>query len=127
MVREVLENSDSKFNDMLKQASDLERLQNLLRRLVNPDLANHFQVAAVRKNRLILITPTAPWATNIRMQAPQIVRSLHHAGVSTIDHIDIRVAPLVEELQKKRSPRELTPAAKQALDCMTRLEDDKKE
>jgi len=121
MIREVLGNPETGLNDLLQYASELERLENLLRGLVDADLANHFQVAAVRKNRLVLVTPTASWATRYRMHAPQIVRSLHNAGVTSIEHIDIRVAPLVEQQQKNRTPRALSPAAKQALECMSQL------
>ena len=44
----------------------MEQLENLIQGLVDPDLATRFQVAAVRKNRLILITPAASWATRFR-------------------------------------------------------------
>ena len=121
MVREVLDESGSGLENLLKYASQLERLENLLRGLVGADLADHFQVAAVRKNRLVLITPTASWATRFRMHASHIVDSLHNAGVSTIEHIDIRVAPLVEQQQKNRTPRALSPAAEQALNHMAQL------
>ena len=121
MIREVLGNSESGLGDLLKYAGELERLENLLRGLVDADLANRFQVAAVRKNRLVLITPTASWATRLRMHASHIVGSLHNAGVTTIDHIDLRVAPLVEQQQNSKTPRALSPAAKQALDRMAQL------
>ena len=123
-VREVFNTSESGLNNLLRTAGQIERLQSLLHGLVDPDLASQFQVAAVRKNRLILITPTASWATRLRMQAPQIIGSLHQAGVSSVEHIDIRVAPLVEQKREQRKPRALSAAAKQALQYMAQLEND---
>jgi len=126
MVREVLNNPKSSLNSLLKRACELEQLENLLHGLVEPDLATRFQVAAVRKNRLVLITPNASWATRLRMQAPRIVRSLNGAGMTNIEHIDIRVAPLVEPKKEQRKRRPLSTAARQALNLMSQLESDDK-
>ena len=124
MVREVLKNPESSLNQLLQRASQMEQLENLLQGLVDPDLSTRFQVAAVRKNRLILITPTASWATRLRMQAPRIVHALNGAGHTGIEHIDIRVAPLVEPEKVQRKRRPLSTAARQALDFMSQLKSD---
>jgi len=126
MIREVLNNPESSLNSLLRRASQIEQLENLLQGLVDPNLATRFQVAAVRKNRLILITPTASWATRLRMQAPGIINSLNGAGVTGIEHIDIRVAPLIEPEPVQRKRRPLSAAARQALDLMSQLESDDK-
>jgi hypothetical protein len=111
----------SRLGNLMQRAAYLMQLESLLSSLVEPDLAAHFQVAAARKNRLILISPTASWATRLRMQAPQIISSLHAAGVTKIEHIDIRVAPLVRQSTESRSNRPLSDAAKTALDHMAQL------
>jgi len=112
---------DSRLSNLLQRAAYLMQLESLLSGLVEPDLAAQFQVSAARKNRLILISPTASWATRLRMQAPQIISSLHAAGVTEIEHIDIRVAPLVRQTAESRSSRPLSSAAKQALEHMAHL------
>ena len=118
---------ESRLGNLLQRAAYLIKLESLLSSLADPDLVPHFQVAAARKNRLILISPTAAWATRLRMQAPQIISSLHTAGVTEIEHIDIRVAPLVEQRKSSRKRRALSAAAQQALDFMAQLEDDGEE
>jgi len=97
------------------------QLETLLTGLLDPDLAAQFQVAAARKNRLILISPSASWATRLRMQAPRLISSLHAAGLQHIEYIDIRVAPLVTLSTGTRSKRPLSAAAKQALGHMARF------
>jgi len=114
---------ESRLGNLLQRAAYLIKLESLLSSLADPDLVPHFQVAAARKNRLILISPTAAWATRLRMQAPQIISSLHTAGVTEIEHIDIRVAPLVLQATESRSKRPLSAAAKQALENMAHLKD----
>lgn len=118
-VSEVLADSDSTFGNLLRHANRLSDLESLLKSSVDPDLAAQLQVAAVRKNRLILVSPTAAWATRLRMQAPPLIDALRAAGISTIEHIDIRVAPLVVTPRNNRPRRALSSAARQALRHMS--------
>ncbi len=122
-VAEVLNDPDSNLSNLLERAAYLKQLETLLTGLLDPGLAAQFQVAAARKNRLILISPSASWATSLRMQAPRLISSLHAAGVRQIEHIDIRVAPLVNLSAETRSKRPLSAAAKQALGHMAHLRD----
>ncbi len=123
-ITEILDNPGSGLNTLLERANHLMRLETLLTDLLDSDLAAHFQVAATRKNRLILISPSASWATRLRMQAPRLIRSLHEAGSRQIEHIDIRVAPLARQSRVSRSKKPLSSAAKQALDHMSHLRDE---
>jgi hypothetical protein len=123
-VAEVLNDPDSSLSNLLERASYLMQLEALLTGLLDSDLAAQFQVAAARKNRLILISPNASWATRLRMQAPRLISSLHAAGVRQIEYIDIRVAPLANLPAEKRSKRPLSAAAKQALGHMAHLRDE---
>ena len=94
-VSELLNDPDSSLSNLLKRARYLRQLEIVLTDLLEADLKAQFQVAAARKNRLILISPSASWATRLRMQAPRLISSLQAAGARQIEHIDIRVAPLV--------------------------------
>lgn len=123
-VAEVLNDPDSSLSNLLDRASYLMQLEALLTGLLDSDLAAQFQVAAARKNRLILISPNASWATRLRMQAPRLISSLHAAGARQIEHIDIRVAPLARQAVGTRSKKPLSTAAKQALGHMAHLRDE---
>jgi len=126
-VGEVLSNPGSRLGSLLQRAAYTMQLESLISGLLDPDLAAQFQVAAARKNRLILISPTASWATRLRMQAPRLINSLQAAGITEIEHIDIRVAPLVRQAAESRSRRPLSSAAQQALDHMALLKSNDKE
>jgi hypothetical protein len=122
-VAEVLDDPDSSLSNLLERAGYLMQLETLLTGLLDSDLAAQFQVAAARKNRLILVSPSASWATRLRMQTPRLISSLHAAGVRHVEYIDIRVAPLVNLSTHTRSKRPLSAAAKQALGHMAQLRD----
>jgi hypothetical protein len=126
-VSEVITDHGSSLGILLRRARMLTQIQQSLAGFLDPDLAAHFQVATIRENRLILISPSASWATLLRMQATQVIEFLHRAGHTEIEHIDIRVAPLVEQRARSRKRRALSSAALQALDCMAQLDADDKE
>jgi hypothetical protein len=106
---------------VLSHARLLLQVQNLLTGSVDPSLANHFQVANLRQNRLILLAPTAAWSTRLRMETPNLLAILHRAGQAEIREIEIRVAPLIEPPAKTRKMKPLSEAATQALDSMAKL------
>jgi hypothetical protein len=123
-VGELISRPKNELGNLIQKARFLTQLETLIRGLLDPDLAAQFQVAASRKNRLILISPTASWATRLRMHTPQLINSLHAAGITEIENIDIRVAPLIHQERKSRSRRPLSSAAKKALDQMAKFKDE---
>jgi len=126
-VSDVLADHNSSLGGLLKRASFLMQLEHLLAGCLDPGLAAHFQVATIHGKRIILIAPGASWATQLRMQAPQLLRALHQAGCADIEHVDIRVAPLVSQPANSRRKKTLSPAAKQALEHMGRLAADEED
>ena len=123
-VRDVITDHGSSLGRLLKRGSFLMQLQHLLANELDPGLAAHFQVATAEGNRLILITPSASWATLLRMNASNLLETLHRAGYTEIKSIHVRVAPLVDQPVAERKKRPLSPAARQALDAMSHLGDD---
>ena len=126
-VSDVIKDHGTSLGFLFQRANMLMRVEQLLSGYLDPDIAAHFQVATIRENRLILISPSANWATQLRMQAPQLIKHLGRAGYPEIEHIDIRVAPLAEQHAEHRKKRALSPAARQALEAMARIEADTEE
>jgi len=126
-ISEVLSDHGSSLGSLLRRVGFLMQIEHLLANCLDSDLASHFQLANIRENRIVLVSPGAAWATRLRMQAPQLLKALHQAGYAEIEHIDVRVAPLVKQPGSTRRKRPLSPAAKQALDSMHRLDADTEE
>lgn len=118
---EVLSDPSSSLGSTLKHARLLLQLQRLLAESVDPSLAGHFQVANLRQNRLILLAPSAAWATRLRMEAPGLLHMLRRAGFAALADIEVRVAPLIEQPVAEHSEKPLSSAAEQALGSMARL------
>ena len=118
---DIISDPTTSFGGLLERAGLLMHLEGLLREMLDPALAERFRVANLRQNRLILLAPTASWATRLRMAAPQLLGSLHRSGYAGIESIEIRVGPLPPDPPAARRARPLSPAAKEALDLMSRL------
>lgn len=123
-ISDVITDHGTSLGILMKHANILMRVEQLLRGFLDSDISAHFQVATIRENRLILISPSASWATQLRMHAPQLVKRLQQSGFPEIEHIDIRVAPMTEQRSDPRKQRVLSPAARQALDVMSHIEED---
>ena len=123
-VSEVITDHGTSLGKLLQRANLLIKVEHIISDHLESAMAEHFQVGTIRENRLILISPSASWATKLRMEAPGILRSLHSSGYTQIEHVDIRVAPLVEQRETPRKRRPLSAAAQQALAQMSRLEAD---
>jgi hypothetical protein len=99
----------------------LAGLDSLLSGHLGPDLANHVQVANLRQEQLILLTPSASVATRLKVQAAELLDFLHISGHSQIRRLEVRVAPLQKPDWASKVPRQANAAAREAADLINRL------
>lgn len=120
-IDEIIADADAAFAVLLRQARELAHLESLLSGHCLPDLINHFQVAVLRNDRLILQTPSAAWATRLRMQTATILPFLQASGYPQLRQIDIQVAPLCRQPTTEKVRKPLSAEAKIALGHMATL------
>ena len=118
---DIIADPSASFGSLLERARLLMRLERKLRTMIDEALADNFRVANLRQDRLILLAPTASWATRLRMAAPQLLESLQRSGYAGIESIEVRVGPLPPGPPAPLASRPLSSAAKEALDLMSRL------
>jgi hypothetical protein len=111
----------SSFARVLRHARRLRSIEERIRSRIDRDLADHFEVGALEDGALTLVSPSASWATRLRMQAPDIIRSLHSSGGEEIRKISVRVSPLSRRNPSPRRSRPLSPAARWAFDQFAEL------
>lgn len=120
-VGDIISGADTAISSLFRQARLLARVESLLTGHCDPALATQFQVANIRQDRLILITPTASWATRLRMQSGSLLSLLQSSGYPHLRYIDIRVAPLSLPEPENPARKTLSPAARLALGQLSRL------
>lgn len=106
---------ESNFARMMSHVRVLNRLDHILKSVIDPNLANHCQVAEYHDQLLILVCSNATFATRIRMISQQLLDSFKEEGVVGIARIDIRIAPVNRPQPDIRKKRNLSPAALKAL------------
>jgi hypothetical protein len=121
LISEILSDKGSELGAILDRTRLLLHLQQLLAGSLETSLASHFQVANIRRHRLILLAPSAAWATRLRLETAGLLESLHGAGFTAVREIEVRVAPLVKASAAPRTAKPLSAAARQALALMARL------
>lgn len=114
-------NAKQNLGAFYDHARVLAQLDTLLSNFSGPDLTTRFQVANLRQDHLILITPSASLATRLKLQVPQMLEFLHESGVHQVHDIEIRVAPLQTPRPETKIRREPSSAAREAAELIDQL------
>ncbi|MEM1412494.1 MAG: DUF721 domain-containing protein [Pseudomonadota bacterium] len=78
---------------LLARAQQLDQLDRAVAAHLGPKLAPHVRVANVRQGTLILMTPVAPIATRLRMEASTLLARLKASYPDTFNGLEVRVTP----------------------------------
>ena len=114
-VQALMQNQNPGLGKLLAHARVLNRLDQILTSVLDPNLSCHCQVAEFKNHCLILACSNATFATRIRMISPQVLDSFREEGDFGIERIEVRIAPVNRPQPEVRKKRTLSPAAVQAL------------
>ena len=114
-VQALMQNQNPGLGRLLAHARVLNRLDQILTSVLDPNLSCHCQVAEFKNHCLILACSNATFATRIRMISPQVLDSFGEEGDFGIERIEVRIAPVNRPQPEVRKKRTLSPAALQAL------------
>ena len=110
-----MQNHNPGLGKLLAHARVLNRLDQILTSILDPNLSCHCQVAEFKNHCLILACSNATFATRIRMISTQLLESFREEGDFGIERIEIRIAPVNRPQPDVRKKRTLSPAALKAL------------
>ncbi|NIM70828.1 MAG: DUF721 domain-containing protein [Xanthomonadales bacterium] len=119
-VNEWLRTRGAGFGELLARAREYQRLEQVLGRLLAPELAALTRIAVRHEARLVLVTSSAAVAARLRLDSQRLLQDLAEAGTTGIAELEVRVAPLPAGTTPERTRRPLSPAARQALDRFAR-------
>jgi len=97
-VAQFLSAKNSGLNTLVERAQHLQQLtailQDVLRTSQNPELAEHVTLANLRDDTAVLTTDSPAWLTQLRYQAPAILKFLRQqAGLQVLGKIQFKVQP----------------------------------
>ena len=114
-VQSLMQSRKPGFGQLLAHARVLNRLDQILTSILDPNLSPHCQVAEFRNHCLILVCSNTAFATRIRMISQQLLDTFREEGESGIERMEIRIAPVNRPQPEVREQRALSAAAVQAL------------
>ena len=100
---------------LLKQARLHQKLDQLLKSELDSKMAEHCQVACVRNGRLLIFPPTPVWRTRLVLLSSGLLSRLRNKGYPGLTGIDVKVSPLINNVDVVKKPKNLTSAAKLSL------------
>jgi len=99
----------------------LMKLTRAVRKVLEPNMAQHVQVASFSGGHLILTTSSAAWATRLRLQSTGLTSILSQQVMEFqgVKSIEIKILPLIQEPRPvKPEPRIISPRAAKDLTAM---------
>jgi len=114
-IQTLMQKHNPGLGKLLAHARMLNRLDQILTSILDPNLSCHCQVAEFKDHCLILACSNATIATRIRMISPQLLDSFREEGDFGIERMEIRIAPVNRPQPEIRKKRTLSPAALKAL------------
>ncbi|HHI94684.1 MAG TPA: DUF721 domain-containing protein [Gammaproteobacteria bacterium] len=93
-VAKILSRQDSALNSLLEHAQYLQQLTQALRDSLDTHLAAHVTIANLREQTAVIITDTPVWLTQLRYQAPTILRLLKTLpGLQKLQKVQFKIQP----------------------------------
>ncbi len=93
-ARFILSQNDTPLARLLARAKQIEKLDELAKQYLNPQLAKHCQVCNLKNGRLIILTAKAVYATRLKYEIPELLMKLRQVeGFQHLAGIDCKVSP----------------------------------
>lgn len=116
-VKKILaaDRSSAGLQQLMRRVDSLRSLNARLQQLLPASLAQHCNIAALERDRLIILVSSSAWATRLRLLHPKIIRSFNDFKISSVV---TQVVPATQERPPKtagkRRPR-LSPQTSRLL------------
>ena len=93
-VANILSRHGSALTPLLERAQYLQQLTQALRDSLDAQLAEHITIANLREETAVITTDTPAWLTQLRYQAPNILRLLKaFPGLENLQKVQLKIQP----------------------------------
>lgn len=125
-LTKLLDQSASAAGNILRRGQYLQRLNQLLSRVLDTESRLHCRIGNVRDGLLILYTDSTAWATRLRYQAPALLAQLQQQkGLEGLQKIELRVLPEGKQEVKHQKASLSNEAASCITACADGIEDER--
>ena len=87
-----IRNNKSPLHDLYKKAHDIQEMDHKLKKLLDPILQDHFELANLNADIAVLLVSSSAWATRLRYNIPTILNALNKVlNLNSVKTIRIKV------------------------------------
>ncbi|MDX1460822.1 MAG: DciA family protein [Xanthomonadales bacterium] len=108
-------------------AREIDRLNTQLAAVLEPGTGALVQVASIRYDTVVLVTPSAALATRLKLDPAPLLAHLSHKSGRSFSKLEVRVAPLPGNKPADTRKRRQVPVQARAVFERFRSSDDPKE
>jgi len=121
IISHVLKADSKTLSVLLSQLNELQKLQGLFVQYLEPHLAKHCEVARYHQDKLIVITDTGSWATQLQFRIPELLEKLKtHLEFQNIKAICCKIRPKVLR-DKKQSTRQVSKLSQETAELILQM------
>lgn len=117
----LLKPARGRLGELIGEARRIQALEQRLHRLLEPAMAARVRVSGIRRDCLVLVTPSAAIAARLRMDSQSLLSALSRPGKAVAGQLQVKVAPLPVDTTESRQRRSLPDSARK---CLQRFADD---
>ena len=88
-----IKNPQGQLASLVNNLNRINRLNQSLKVILEPSLADHCQIAHIKENQLVLAVDSGEWASRLRYEKLTLLSHLRTNGFAMISGIDIIVNP----------------------------------
>ena len=116
-VSKLLKDESLSITELCKKADIIQQIEQKLKECLDPSLHNHFQLANIKTDSVVILVHTSTWATRLRYNIPAILDALNNQlNFTAIKTVRIKVATLTpKNSYKPLEPISLSETSAQIL------------
>lgn len=97
-LKSYLYKKDSPLSDLYKKAQRIQEIDHKLKNHLDPSLRNHFELANIDTDVVVILVNNSAWATRLRYNIPAILDTINNQlNFKTVKTVRIKVKHLVTD------------------------------
>ncbi len=116
-ISELLQDKRYPIANLCKKANSIQEIDHKLKKCLDPSLHDHFELANIKTDSVILLVSSSNWATRLRYNIPAILNALNNQlNFTSVKTIRIKVKKIIpDNATKPKKPMSLSKNSAQVL------------
>jgi hypothetical protein len=101
-VGKLFKDKSLSIAELCQKANLIQRVDQKLKKCLDPSLHDHFELANIKTDSVVILVNSSTWATRLRYNIPAILDALNNQlNFTTIKTVRIKVKTLIPETSNK--------------------------